>query len=166
MAEQARFGLEAQHQALCAGGHDDGIARVLGVANRHLERALGEVDGGDLLGEELGAEASGLLSASHHQIGAHDAVWETGEVLDLGGEHQLAAGLIAGAAGLAFDHERREVGARRVDGSGETGGPGTDDDHVMVAHAPTLAWRALSARKPPSISKAPNERYEIQTARP
>ena len=68
------------------------------VADPDLERALAEVDRGDLRGEELGAEAGGLLAEVHHQLGAHDALGEAGEVLDLGGEHQLAAGLVAGAA--------------------------------------------------------------------
>ena len=44
-------------------------------------------------GDELGAEALGLLAELHHQLGAHDPVGEAGEVLDVGGEHQLAAGL-------------------------------------------------------------------------
>ena len=61
------------------------------------ERAAREVDRGHLLGEELGAEAGGLLPEAHHELGAHDALGEAGEVLDLGGEHQLAAGLVAGA---------------------------------------------------------------------
>ena len=105
------------------------------VADADLERPLAEVDRGDLLGEELGAEALGLLAELDHQLRAHDPVGEAGEVLDVGGEHQLPAGLIGGARRLALDDERLQVGARRVDGGGEAGRAGADDDDVVVAHA-------------------------------
>ena len=99
------------------------------------ERPLAEVDGGDLLGEVLGAEASGLVPHAHHQLRAQDALGEAGEVLDLGGEHELAARLVARRRGLALDHERRQVGPGGVDGGGEAGRAGADDDHVTyVAH--------------------------------
>ena len=89
----------------------------------------------------------------HHQLRAHDAVGEAGEVLDLGGEHQLPAGLIAGARRLALDDERREVGAGGVDGRGQAGGAGADDDDVMVAHAWSSTYRlriATNRRAPGS----------------
>ena len=57
VSEQLRLGLEAEHQRLGAGRHDDRIGDVLGLVDPDPERALGEVDAGDLLGEELGAEA-------------------------------------------------------------------------------------------------------------
>ena len=47
-------------------------------------------------------------------------------VLDLGGDGELAAGL------HAFDDQRLELGARGVDGRGEPGGAGTDDDDLVV----------------------------------
>ena len=55
-----------------------------------------EVDPGDLLGADVGAEAHGLLAHAHHELGAHDAVGEPREVLDLGRQHELATGLVAG----------------------------------------------------------------------
>ena len=134
-AQSLMLGLEAEHQALCAGADDDGVGRVQVVAHPHLERALAEVDGGGLRGEELGAEAGGLLAAAHHQLGAHDALGEPGEVLDLGGEHQLAAGLIAGAARLAFDDQGRQVRSGGVDGGSETCRAGSDDDDLVMTHA-------------------------------
>ena len=68
-------------------------------------RRSGEVDPVDVGGDELGAEALGLLAELRHELGAEDAVGEAGVVLDVGREHELAAGADA------FDDERMQVGA-------------------------------------------------------
>ena len=52
-------------------------------------------------------------------------VGETGVVLDLGGQHELATG------DGAFDHEGLQTGARCIDGGGEPGRAGSDDDHLF-----------------------------------
>ena len=119
VADEACLGLEAEHQALGTGGDDDRMGEVQFVAHPHLERPLGEVDRRDLGGDELGAEPRCLLAHVLHQFGAHDAVGEAGEVLDLGGEHELPAGLVGGGRRLAFDDERSQAGSGRVDGGGE-----------------------------------------------
>ena len=58
---------------------------------------------------------------------------EAGVVLDLGRERELAQRQRAGEAILfgdrAFEHERLELGPRRVDGGRPTGRPAADDDH-------------------------------------
>ena len=125
----AASSVEAEHQRLGAGGDDDRLGLVgglggVGVADPDPERAGRQVDPGHLLGADLGAEARGLLAEAHHQLGAHDPLGEAGEVLDLGGEHQLAAGLVAGGRRLALDDQRGEVGPGGVDGGGEAGGAG------------------------------------------
>ena len=51
-----------------------------------------ELDLGDVVGDQLGAEALGLGAHLVHQRRAHDAVAEAGEVLHLGGVHQRATG--------------------------------------------------------------------------
>ena len=51
-----------------------------------------EVDRYDVVGEQLGAEALGLRAHVVHEVRAHDPVGEAGEVLDLGGGHERAAG--------------------------------------------------------------------------
>jgi hypothetical protein len=60
-----------------------------------------------------------------HEIRAHDAVTEAGEVLDLGGVHQGSA-----RGHRALEDERREIGARGIHGRRVAGGAGTDDDDV------------------------------------
>ena len=89
-----------------------------------LERFLGEVDAGHVVAEELGAEARGLLAHLFHEFGTHDPVDEAGIVLDLGRQHQLAAGRDA------LDHQGLQIGAGRVHRGGQTGGTGSDDDDV------------------------------------
>ena len=132
--EQPLLGLEAQHQALGSGADDDGVGRVEVVAHPHLEGPLTEVHRSDLRREERGAEASRLFAAPHHQLRTHDAVGEAGEVLDLGGQHQLAARLVTRAARLTLDDQGFEVRPGGVDRRGEAGGAGSDDDDRVMAH--------------------------------
>lgn len=77
---------------LRAGGDDHGAGLVdgaLGVGDG-LD-VTGEVDGHDVVRDQLGAEPLGLGPHVVHQLGAHDAVAEAGEVLHLGGVHQGTA---------------------------------------------------------------------------
>ena len=166
VAEQMLLGHETEHQRLRAGRHDDRVRLVDIVADPDLERTLREIDGRRLGRQELGAETQRLLAEVDHQLRTHDAGGKAGIVLDLGGEHQLAARLIAGAARLTFDDERREVGASGVDGSGEPGRAGADDDDVAGRHvaAACLGKRRFIANSPAIQNSAPRPRYEIQTA--
>ena len=65
----------------------------------------------DVVVEDLGAEALGLLLHLRHEVGTLDALGEAGEVLDVGRVHQLATRL-----DRARDDQRLEVRASRVDG--------------------------------------------------
>jgi hypothetical protein len=143
VADQTLFGFEAEHQGLCARADDHRMRPVLGVVHPDLERALAEIDAGDLLGDDLGPEPQGLLAHAVHQLGPHDALRKTGEVLDLGGEHQLSAGLVARAGRFTLDEQRGQVGPGGVDGGGEAGRARTDDDDVSyfwanVGHGESL----------------------------
>jgi hypothetical protein len=71
-------------------GHELGVLLLsLGPV---LEGADGEVDLGDGLGDNLGAEALRLGTELVHHVGASDALREAGEVLDIGGGGELASG--------------------------------------------------------------------------
>ena len=100
-----------------------GVGLELALADPDAERALGEVDTRHLLREELGTEPLGLGAEVHHQLRSHDPVGEAGVVLDVGGEHQLPAGLIGCRRRLALDDERRAGwrGRRRSRRSGRPG---------------------------------------------
>ena len=73
------------------------------ITDPNLERAFGEVDSGGFDRLDFSPETLRLGSEVDHQLGAHDAVGETGVVLNIGGEHELPTGLVAGAAGFALE---------------------------------------------------------------
>ena len=103
-------------------------AEYSSLADPDALRVRGEVDAIDVGRDELGAEADGLLAELGHELGPEDPLREAREVLDVGGEHQLAAGADP------LDHERVQIGPRRVDRGGETGRPGSDDDDFPRVH--------------------------------
>src|SRR5581483_5049839 len=88
------------------------------------------------------AEPFGLLAETFHQIRPENTLRKTGIVLDVGREHELASVEAAG------ENQRREICPRRIDGSGEAGRPGSNDDDAF--HAPSLRpeRRALRLQEP------------------
>ncbi len=68
----------------------------------------------------------GLRAHLLHQPGALDRLGEARIVLDVGGDHQLAAGL------EARQQQRLQHGARGVDRRGVAGRPRADDDDALV----------------------------------
>ena len=89
-----------------------------------LDRAV-EIERDDVVVEDLGAEALGLLLHLGHEVGALDAVGEAREVLDVGRRHEVAAGF-----DRARDDERLEVRARGVDRRRVARRTRSDDDDV------------------------------------
>jgi hypothetical protein len=76
-----------------------------------------ELGGVDVVEDDLGVEALGVLLEARHQVGALHAVGVGRPVVHVGGGHQLAA------LGQAGDQQRLQVGAGGVDGGGVAGGP-------------------------------------------
>ena len=119
-------------------GRDDHCARARYSSSPTQTRngLLGEVDLRHVVGDELRAEALRLAAEVGHHLGPHDAVGVAGVVLDVARDHQLAAPL------EALDHERLQVGARRVERSRVPGGAAADDDQltnvVLVAQGAPL----------------------------
>ena len=108
------------------GGASRGIIGAVTPLGPHLERALGQVDARDGLGDDLGTEALGLLAHSLHQLLATDTVGETGEVLDVGGGGELATG--GGAVGEhTLIKDGIELSARKVNGGSVGTGAGADN---------------------------------------
>jgi hypothetical protein len=132
--------LLARHAELAVGAahrQHDGVGEVhVGADLDALGRAR-EVDRGDVVGDELRAEALRLLAQHLHELRAHDAVGEAGEVLDVGGVHQRAT-----RGDGALEDEGGEAGARQVDRGGVAGRAGADDDALAgLAHGASL-WAA------------------------
>ena len=93
MAGEALFIFQTQLAVGRARGDDDSTGTVDGAVGQgqRLDFAL-EVHFRDVIEEDLGAEAFGLLLHVVHQIRAHDALGEAREVFHVGGVHQFAAG--------------------------------------------------------------------------
>jgi hypothetical protein len=92
------------------------VTDLTGPVERHRD---------DVVGDELGAEALGLGPHRFHEVGAHDAVAEAGEVLDLGRVHQRAAG-----GDGPFEQQRAQPGAGGIHRGGVARRARPDDDHL------------------------------------
>jgi len=73
---------------------------------------------------EFGAKAGGLFLHVLNEFGALDAVWPAGEVFNHGGDGELTSGLVA------LEDQRLEVGARGINGRGEAGAAGAQNDGI------------------------------------
>ena len=116
-----------------AGRDDHGVGAVFVVADPDAVGALGKVDLGHVVGDEVGSEPLGLAAELLHHLGAEDAFGVPRVVLNVARDHQLAAPV------EALDHERLQVGARSVKGGGVAGRAPADDDHfavVVLSHGP------------------------------
>jgi hypothetical protein len=123
--------VEAPGDGSC--GHDDGVGehgRGL-VGGDDTEGPGREVDGGDGLGEDAGAEALRLVAAALHEVAAHDARGEAREVLHDGGGGELPArGHAVGHP--ALEQHGLEVRAGRVHGRRVRGGAAPDDAYARA----------------------------------
>src|SRR5579864_3133181 len=108
----------------CAAGDDQSLGMHLMLADMQRERAMAEVDAGEMPHAVFRAEALRLLAHVLDQLRAKDTVGESGKILDQGGEGELAAGLVA------FNNQRLQVGARGVESGGVSGASGPDDDYI------------------------------------
>ena len=137
-SEQVLLAVEAEVAVGGTGGDDDGLGLVDGaVVERHDLRIGRQVDRDRVVDDEAGTEALRLRLHVIHQLGSHDPLGEPGEVLDLGGRHQRAAG-----GDRTLDDERLELGPRGVERRRVAGRTGTDDDDLLdrasrVAHRST-----------------------------
>ena len=137
---QPGLAVEPEPQRRGARGDDHGLCPVLGATGPDPERPLGEVHPIDVDVEQPRAEPLGLGAHRGHQVGALDAVDEPGVVLDVAGEHQLAA------RRGARQHDRLEIRARRIDRGGQAGRPGADDDQVRLDRATLPRARETTRR--------------------
>ena len=131
-----RLAGHAEPARLRAGRDDDRLAdiAVARIAGRD-KRPARQIERVDLVEDDAGSDMLGLFLHLLHQPGTLDDVGETGIVLDIGRDRQLAAGLHPG------DHQRLQIGARGVDRGGVPGRPGADnqDPAVMLfGHAALL----------------------------
>jgi hypothetical protein len=86
----------------------------------------GEVDGIDVIEDDLGFKALGVLFHALHQRRAGQAVDIARPVVDFGGGGQLTASLHAG------DQQWLEVGTGGIDRGAVTGRAGTENNHSRM----------------------------------
>jgi hypothetical protein len=106
-------------------GNDDGLGENRAITADQLAGHRREIHRRHHRLFKAGAKLGRLLAQVVHQHEAIDAVGKTGEILDLGGRRQLAAGK------GSLEHERIQIGAAGVDRGGEPGAPGADDDDIF-----------------------------------
>ncbi|MCY1524240.1 hypothetical protein D9M68_591670 [compost metagenome] len=127
LAHEGLLGRQPQVAGAGAGGDDQRVAGVGAAVAHQGEGLAGQVDGVDVVEDDLGLEALGVLLHALHQRRAGQAMGVARPVVDFGGGGQLAARLHAG------DQQRLEVGAGGVHGRGITGRAGTEDDDPRMA---------------------------------
>jgi hypothetical protein len=93
----------------------------------------------DVVENDLGVEAPGMLFEAGHEIGSLDALGVCRPVVDVGGGHQLPTLSQSG------DQNRFEVGAGGINGGGVAGWPGSQDQEPAMAGGaghdfPFLCW--------------------------
>ncbi len=114
---------------------------MVSLPTRRADGVGVEVDAVEVGHAQLGAEAGGLLLHVLDELGALDALGPAGEVFDQRGDGELAAGLVA------LEDEGLEVGAGGVDGGGESGATGTEDDCVACRDLWHMGFHSVNARR-------------------
>lgn len=125
-AHERFFRRQTQVTSAGAGSDDQGIAGVGRAVAGQGVRLGSEVDGVDVIENDLGFKALGVLAHTLHQHRASQTVDVARPVVDFGGGGQLTASLHAG------DQQWLEVGAGRVYRSAVTGRAGTENNHSRM----------------------------------
>jgi hypothetical protein len=141
VADEGLFGWQVEPAGACSGGDDEctGVDGLL--ADGQLKGMFGQIDRVEVGHAELGAKANGLLLHVLDEVGALDAFGPAGEVFYQGGDGELAAGL------MAFEDEGLEVRACGVDGGGESGAAGAEDDGVASRIFRHKGYLSVNARR-------------------
>src|SRR5207249_6520031 len=131
-----------------AGGDDERLRAHLALVEREQERPPGKLGLAGGPRGELGAEARRLPPEAVHHLRAEDALGEAGVVVDVGRQHELAAGHVGGIlARAALDDQRLEVRARRVERGGQAGRPGPQDDDPVLRFLHDASLRPAPGRQ-------------------
>lgn len=124
MADEGLLGGQVEPAGGGTRGDDEGAGVDCLGADLELDGVGAEIGGVEVSHSQFGAEAGGLLLHVLDEFRPLDALGPAGEVFDQGGDGELAAWFVA------FEDERLEVGTGGVDGCGEAGAAGSEDDEV------------------------------------
>src|ERR1700722_3985722 len=141
ITHQAFFRFDSEQFGGRAGRDDHRLGLDHFAIGDQLERTLPEAHLGHRAAHETRAEAGNLAPEDVHHLGALDAVFEAGIILDLGGDSELAAWLVP------LDQERTQIGAGSIQRRSESGGTGSENyDFIdFVSHMNRLrnGWRCF-----------------------
>ncbi len=110
-----------------AGSDDEGVGRVPAGITFENERALLQICRMNMIEKHFGLETLGVAAHAVHQVRAKQAFDVAWPIIDLGRGHQLAALFETG------DQQRRQVGARGVNGGGVARRSGSKNQQAAVA---------------------------------
>jgi hypothetical protein len=144
VADEGLLGGEIEPARAGSRGDDEGASVDGFFAEVEGKGTLGEVDGAEVSEAKLCTEAYGLFLHVLDEVGALNTLGPAGKVFNQRGDGELASGLVA------FEDEGFEVGAPCVDGGGESGAPGTEDNCVVrdvFGHISSLSVNAPASEK-------------------
>jgi len=125
VADEGLFAGQAEPTGAGSAGDDEGAgAEDVAAGDIQLDGALGEIGAEQVAVAKFCAKAGRLFVHVVDELGALDAFGPAGKIFDERGDGQLAAGL------MAFQNEGLEVSAGGVDGGGESGTTGAEDDGI------------------------------------
>ena len=119
--------LAGQAEEPCRGAarDDQAPAGILLPVRPNAEGALGKVHLDHFLAQAPGPEPHGLLLDRIHQVLSQDPLRKPGKILHLAGDRKLPPRL------SSLEHDRLQVGSRRVDGRGQTRCTASDNQHIF-----------------------------------
>ena len=126
LALELFFRFQSQVHGRGAGGDDQGVAGVAAAVAGQFVGLAAEVHLVDVVENELGVEAFGMLAHAFHQPRALQAFRVAGPVVHFRGGHELPALFHTG------DQHRLQVGARGIDGGGVAGGAGSENQKAAM----------------------------------
>ena len=123
--------LRGQAEAVrpCPGGDHQGMGQQGASISLDPEGALTEIDLIGIRFQQMCPPAHGLGTHQIHQVRTQNSVRETGEILHIGGGHQLTARYATALE--SSDQQRFEVGPGRVDRCGVAGRSRADDHEIF-----------------------------------
>ena len=141
LAHERLLGRKAQVPRRGPRGDDQRVARVFAGVADQAQRPLVELCGMDLVEDDFGFEALGVLLEARHELRPLNAVGIGRPVVDIGGRHELATLRKTG------DEHRFQVGACSVYCRGEPRRTGAQDQQAGVSGGHGERSRLSSRRK-------------------
>ena len=142
VAYQAFFSLQPEPACRGTRGNNQGLCVQSYRSDLEPKGALGQIDACHVVHVQFRTEAGRLFAKNLHHIGPQNTIGEARVVFDFCGQSELTAGL------AAFEYQRGQIGACRVNTRGQPGGTRADNDNFVV----TLQWHRVSSSSVHSVA--------------